>query len=70
MDPYRLFVYRDDGQLVGSAVVIDAANDDEAIAQAEVVRGSFAAELLDIEGLRIVKYLPRTGRSALHGGRS
>ena len=69
MDPYRLFVYRDDGQLVGSAVVIDAAND-EAIAQAEVVRGSFAAELLDIEGLRIVKYLPRTGRSALHGGRS
>jgi hypothetical protein len=57
MDTYRLFVYRDDGQLVGSAVVIDAANDDEAIAQAEVVRGSFAAELLDMEGLRIVKYL-------------
>jgi hypothetical protein len=47
---------------IGSAVIIDAANDDEAIAQAEVVRGSFAAELLDIEGLRIVKYLPGTGR--------
>jgi hypothetical protein len=61
MDNYRLFVYRDDGQLVGSAVIIHAANDDEAIAQAEVVRGSFAAELLDIEGLRIVKYLPGTG---------
>jgi hypothetical protein len=45
-----------------SAVIIHAANDDEAIAQAEVVRGSFAAELLDIEGLRIVKYLPSTGR--------
>jgi len=42
-------------------VIIRAANDDEAIAQAEVVRGSFAAELLDVEGLRIVKYLP-TGR--------
>jgi hypothetical protein len=63
MDTYRLYVYRDDGRLVGSAVAIDAANDDEAIAQAEFVRGSFAAELLDIEGLRIVKYLPGTGRS-------
>jgi hypothetical protein len=70
MDAYRLFVYRDDGQLVGSALVIDAANDDEAIAQAEVVRGPFAAELLDIEGLRIVKYLPRPGRSASHGSGS
>jgi hypothetical protein len=35
MDTYRLFLYRHDGQLVGSAMVIDAANDDEAIAQAE-----------------------------------
>ena len=63
MDTYRLFVYRDDGQFVGPATVIDAANDDEAIARAEVARGSFAAELLDIEGLRIVKYLPGNGRS-------
>ena len=39
-------------------MIIHAANDVEAIAQAEVVRGSFAAELLDVEGLRIVKYLP------------
>jgi len=61
-DNYRLFVYRDDGQLIGSAVIIHAANDDEAIAQAEVVRGSFAPELLDIEGLRIVKYLPGAGQ--------
>jgi hypothetical protein len=38
MDNYRLFVYRDGGQLVGSAVIIDAANDDEAIAQAEFGR--------------------------------
>ena len=29
MDTYRLFVYRDEGQLVGSAVIIDAANDDK-----------------------------------------
>ena len=38
-------------------------NDDEAIAQAEVARGSFGAELLVIEGLRIVKYLPSNGGS-------
>ena len=63
-------VYRDNGQLVGSAVIIDAANDDEAIAQAEVVRGSFAAELLDLEGLRIVKYLPGTwGQEQAPNGR-
>jgi hypothetical protein len=72
MDNYRLFVYRDDGQLLGSAVIIDAANDDEAIAQAEVVRGAFAAELLDIEGLRIVKYLQVQGedknKPGQHGG--
>jgi hypothetical protein len=58
MDAYRLFIYSEDGQLVGPAMIIHAANDVEAIAQAEVVRGSFAAELLDVEGLRIVKYLP------------
>jgi hypothetical protein len=51
-------------------VVIDAANDDEAVAQAEAVRGSFAAELLDIEELRIVKYLPRKGRTVSPGSRS
>jgi hypothetical protein len=61
MDPYRLFVYRYDGHLIGRATNIHAANDAEAIAQAEVMRGSWAAELLDIEDLRIVKYLPRTG---------
>ena len=61
MDAYRLFIYSDDGQLIGPAKIIHAANDTEAIAQAEVVRGSLAAELLDIEGLRIVKYLPGNG---------
>ena len=61
MDPYRLFVCRDDRHLIGRATTIHAANDAEAIARAEVMRGSWAAELLDIEGLRIVKYLPRTG---------
>ena len=58
---YRLFIYSDDGQLIGPAKIIHAANDTEAIAQAEVVRGSLAAELLDVEGLRIVKYLPGNG---------
>jgi hypothetical protein len=57
MDPYRLFVYSDDGQPSGPATVIHAANDSEAIAQAEAVRGSLPAELLDVESLRIVKYL-------------
>ena len=59
MDAYRLFIYSD--ELIGPAKIIHAANDTEAIAQAEVVRGSLAAELLDIEGLRIVKYLPGNG---------
>ena len=61
MDAYRLFIYDDNGQLIGPAKIIHAANDAEAIAQAEVVRGSLAAELLDVEGLRIVKYLPGNG---------
>jgi hypothetical protein len=34
-----------------------AANDAEAIVQAEAMRGSLAAELLDFDGLRIVKRL-------------
>ena len=63
MDAYRLFVYSDDGQLIGAATVIHAASDAEAIAQAEAMCGSLAAELLDVEGLRIVKYLPCNGRS-------
>ena len=57
MDRYRLFVYRDDGRPLGAAISIRAADDAEAIAQAERVRGSFPAELLDMESLRIVKYL-------------
>jgi hypothetical protein len=39
MDPYRLFVYREDGQLIGPGIVIHAADDAHAIAQAEIVRG-------------------------------
>jgi hypothetical protein len=63
MDPYRLFVYREDGQLIGLGIVIHAADDAHAIAQAEIVRGSYAAELLDVEGLRVVKYLPGNGKA-------
>ena len=58
---YRLFVYSEDGQLIGAAKVIHAANDADAIAQAEALRGSLAGELMDVEGLRIVKYLPGNG---------
>jgi hypothetical protein len=61
MDPYRLFVYSDDGRLIGTGTVIHAANDAEAIVQAEAMCGAFAAELLDVEALRIVKYLPCGG---------
>jgi len=67
MEPYRLFVYRKDGQLIGPAMVIHAAKDTEAIAQAEAVRGSLAAEVLDVDSLRIVKYLG-DGVSGLHAG--
>jgi hypothetical protein len=35
-----------------------AANDDEAVARAEAMRGVLAAELLDFDGLRIVNRLP------------
>jgi hypothetical protein len=63
MDPYRLFVYSGDGRLLRPAMVIHAADDAEAIAQAEAMCGPFAAELLDVEGLRIVKYLPGNGRA-------
>jgi len=61
MHGYRLFVYSEDGQLIGAAKVIHAAYDADAIAQAETIRGSLAGELLDVEGLRIVKYLPGNG---------
>jgi len=53
MDPYRLFVYGDDGRLI----------DAEAVAQPEATSGPFDAELLDIEGLRIVKYLSGHGKA-------
>jgi hypothetical protein len=42
-------------------------NDDEAIAQAEALRGLFAAELLDFEGLRIVKRLAPNGSTEAAG---
>jgi hypothetical protein len=44
-------------------MVIHAADDADAIAQAKILRGSYAAELLDVEGLRIVKYLPGNGKA-------
>jgi hypothetical protein len=62
MRDYRLFVYNENGQVVGPPMAISAANDSEAIAQAEVTRGVWAAELLDVNGLRIVKRLPPKGK--------
>jgi hypothetical protein len=63
MDLYRLLLYSDDGRLIGASPVIHAANDVEAISLAEVMRGPFDAELLDVVALRIVKYLPNGGGS-------
>jgi hypothetical protein len=57
MAPYRLCIFDNDGRLLPPAIVVQADNDAEAIARADVLRGSSAAELLDIEHLRIVKYL-------------
>ena len=62
--PYRLFVYSDDGRLIGPGIIVHAADDGEAVAEAEAMRGPFAAELLDVEGLRIVKYLPGNGEAS------
>jgi hypothetical protein len=57
MNGYRLFVFDCGGRLIGPAVVVPATNDDEAIARAEAMRGRSAAELLDINRLRVVRYL-------------
>ena len=64
MDPYRLFVYSDDSS-GWTGIIVHAADDGEAVAEAEAMRGPFAAELLDVEGLRIVKYLPGNGEASL-----
>jgi hypothetical protein len=53
MPDYRLYVFDDEGQLVGPAVVIHATSDDDAILQAETVRGALAAEVKD--GFRLVR---------------
>jgi hypothetical protein len=64
MGDYRLFVYKENGQVVGVAKVISAANDDEAIAKAKAIHGSLAAELLDFDGLRVGKRLPPNGKAS------
>src|SRR5262245_45129322 len=48
---YRLFVYGNEGHLVGPAKTIPAINDEEAAAKAETIRGHLAAELMDVNGL-------------------
>jgi hypothetical protein len=63
MRDYRLFIYDEDCQVIGPGEVISAASDSEAIAQAEAIRGSFAAELLDFDGLRIVKRFATNGKA-------
>jgi hypothetical protein len=66
MDPYRLILYREDGRVIAPAMPVSGANDAEAIAKAEAMHGGpFAAELLDVEGLRIIRYLPANGERLL-----
>jgi len=62
MNRFRLFVFDENGRLIGPAVVVRATNDDEAVAQAEAIRGRLAAELLDFNRLRIVKYLGKASQ--------
>ena len=38
MNRYRLFVFDENGRLIGPAVVVRATNEDEAVAQAEAIR--------------------------------
>jgi hypothetical protein len=57
MAPYRLCLFDQDGHLLAPAIVVRARNDEEAIARAEALRGSLAAELLDFDRLRIVRHL-------------
>ena len=64
MRDYRLFVYDENGHIVGPALVISAANDAEAIAQAEAVHGSLAAELLDFDGCGSSNDLPANGKAS------
>lgn len=59
---YRLFIYNQDGQIAGTPFAISAASDEEALAKAETVRGSLAAELLNVHSMRIVRRLPRNGK--------
>jgi hypothetical protein len=62
MDPYRLFLYREDGQVVAPAIRVRAANDAEAIAKAEAMHR--------VEGLRIVRYLPGNGEASSEAAES
>jgi hypothetical protein len=57
MPDYRLVIHGQDGQVTGPAQVVSAADDAEAIARAEAVRGVLAAELWDFDGPRLVKRL-------------
>jgi hypothetical protein len=64
MSPYRLCLFDQDGHLLAPAIIVSAHNDEEAIARAKGLCGSFvvSAGLLDVERLRIVRYL--VGREA------
>jgi hypothetical protein len=58
MHDYRLIIYNGNGQVAGPAMIIAAATDAAAISQAEAIRGTWAADLMDLEGLRVVARLP------------
>jgi hypothetical protein len=68
MAPYRLCLFDQDGRLLAPALVVRARNDAEAIARAETLRGSLAAEVLDFDSLRIIRYLVGGEASARRSG--
>jgi hypothetical protein len=59
---YRLYVYREDGALIGPAMAIDANDDDAAIGEAAKRVDGFDAELRD--ELRLVKAFSRPHKPA------
>ena len=63
MPDYRLLIFNENGQVLGPAKAISAANDAEAVAQADAIRGSLPAELLDFESLRMVTRFPPNGKA-------
>ena len=56
---YRLYVYGKDGSLLGPAMLLSVANDENAIAEARKCLDGHAAELRDDDLRLVMKFEPR-----------